>query len=207
MNKSGRFILTALGVVGVLVAVVLLGSEKVLGSAIALNSAFSGLLALTGFMFTARTFITFKLNEAVYGNESYQKQVEEFQKDGAYQSELYEPLKKLDSTLGQTCLFCFGTLFSLVLFSLIPNEWGNGTSLWAKIATRCAGGTESISGWFVTYQVLTTAAYGALIAAIVHVFYAILRVNRNIRGIIDEWEKKYKAEKENRKPASTPPKA
>src|SRR5690606_10849700 len=80
------------------------GIESVLGRVVALSSVFSGLLTLTGFMFTARTFITFKLNEVVYGKPEYQQRVEAYQADGAYTLKLYEPLRELDSKVGRTCL-------------------------------------------------------------------------------------------------------
>jgi hypothetical protein len=210
MSKPIHILLNVFGVACIATAVGLLGSDKVTGNAIAINSAFTGLLTLTGFMFTARTFITFKLNEAVYGVESYQKHVEALQRDGAYSLELYEPLKELDTTLGKTCLYCFGTLFAVVLFSMIPRDFGAGDSLWSRIMARCAAGdavpsdTEQLPFSFVVYQVLTVLAYSALLSAIVNVFDAIFRVNRNIRGIINEWEKKYKAERDKRNGAPRP---
>ena len=49
-----------------------------------------------------RTFITFKLNEVIYGNPTYRGLAEQLKKEGAYDKELYDPLKKLDSNLGTT---------------------------------------------------------------------------------------------------------
>lgn len=37
------------------------------------SSLFSGLLALNGFVFAARTFIVFKIYDTVYSDENYQK--------------------------------------------------------------------------------------------------------------------------------------
>ncbi len=183
-------------------AVVIDGSEKVLGHAVALNSVFTGLLTLTGFMFTARTFITFKLNELVYGRPEYRQRVEKLQAEGAYTMKLYEPLRVLDTTVGRTCLFCFATLFFVLSFSFLPKEWSSlRSSLWDSwkawndpVAPLTFAGAFP---WrFLVYQVATIAIFFVIFGIIVEVFSAIKSVNANIRDIISEWERNYLKEKE-----------
>src|SRR5471030_1570770 len=78
-----------------------------------LDCIFSGLLALAGFVFTARTFITFKLNEVIYDDPKYRVHVEKLQKDGAYKRTLYEPLRNIDQSLGDAT---YMSLWSVGLF-------------------------------------------------------------------------------------------
>jgi hypothetical protein len=183
--------------VTVLAAVAYSGSERILNGPLALSSAFSGLLALTGFMFTARTFITFKLNEIVYSNENYQRYIEDLKKDGAHCAPLYLPLKSLDSTLGRTCLFCFGTLTFLVVFALMPREWGSGQSFYERLRDlRSTESDGSITGLFVIYQLAIWLVYSSVLLSIIQVFWCIARVNKNIKSIISHWEDTY-SEKTN----------
>jgi hypothetical protein len=198
MKPHHRILITVVTVGLIGCAVVIDGSENVLARAMALNSVFTGLLTLTGFMFTARTFITFKLNEVVYGKPEYRQRVEELQADGAYQQKLYEPLRSLDATVGRTCLLCFGTLFCVLTFSFLPREWSKlGTSLFdiCKAAGSIGNFWTAISGRFLTYQVATVSVFSVVFLIIVEVFSAIMSVNRNIRSIISEWEENYNKEK------------
>jgi hypothetical protein len=191
--KTWKKLLIALAVLAiVLAAIVCSGSERIMNGPLAINSAFSGLLALTGFMFTARTFITFKLNEVVYGSDNYRGYVEELKKAGAYSDPLYQPLKELDSTLGRTSLFCFGTLIFLVGFALLPKEWGSGRSVIERIEPWSAGEISvKMSIRFLVYQMLTWLVYSAILLSIIRVFWCILRVNINIKRIITQWEDSY----------------
>jgi hypothetical protein len=183
-------------------AVFIDGSEKVLSRAVALNSVFTGLLTLTGFMFTARTFITFKLNELVYGRPEYRLRVEALQADGAVNQTLYEPLRNLDTTVGRTCLFCFGTLFIVLGFSFLPKEWSTlKTSLWdcwkaCHAAGAPASQADALPWRFVVYQASTVFVFVLIFSIIVEVFSSIRSVNSNIRDIIHEWEEAYGKEKE-----------
>jgi hypothetical protein len=175
-------------------SIVICGSEKVISRAIALSSIFTGLLTLTGFMFTARTFITFKLNELVYDKPTYRKSVEEQQATGAYSMSLYEPLKVLDSKVGRASLQCFVTLFFVLAFSMIPREWGQGH---APLIDSCKEFIH-VGQWpwkFLTYEFAAIFVFVMAFAIIVEVFSTILTVNLNIRSIIQEWEKGYEAAK------------
>lgn len=199
MKLTHRILITA-GTVGTIgCAVVIDGSENVLARAVALNSVFTGLLTLTGFMFTARTFITFKLNEVVYGRPEYRQRVEELQADGAYTQKVYEPLRSLDATVGRACLLCFATLFCVLAFSFLPREWSKlGSSFldtWKISASPSAFWTATPIR-FLAYQVATIGVFSVVFLIIAEVFSAIMSVNRNIRSIISEWEENYKKEKD-----------
>jgi len=201
--------LAVVGIVGG--AVVIDGSENVVGRTVALSSVFSALLTLTGFMFTARTFITFKLNEVVYGRPEYRERIEELQRDGAYRYRLYEPLRNLDATVGRTCLWCFATLFIVLSFSFLPKEWSKLAPSLCDSWQRWHHGNTSVSiafPWrFVVYQAATVVVFSVVFLIIVEVFAAIVSVNKNIRAIIHEWEQKYLKEKDaaSNKPGDTQP--
>lgn len=193
-----KILIVILVTLGASAAVFFGGSDKVLSGPLALSSVFSGLLALTGFMFTARTFITFKLNEVVYGSINYRKYIEELKKDGAISDPLYAPLKQLDTTLGKTCLLCFGTLFGLAVFALLPKDWGAGLPLHERLLTPAAGTVATpVTALFAFYQVFTWLVYSAVLISIICVFWCIVRVNQNIKSIISHWEDAYN----NPKPA------
>jgi hypothetical protein len=204
-----KILIVVLVTVGTSAAVLFGGSDKVLSGPLALSSVFSGLLALTGFMFTARTFITFKLNEVVYGSPNYRKYVEELKKDGAISDPLYAPLKQLDTTLGKTCLFCFGTLFGLAVFALLPKDWGAGLALHERLLPPAVGTIATpVTVLFVFYQLFTWLVYSAVLISIICVFWCIVRVNQNIKSIITHWEDLYNnpkpAEVSTEKPGTKP---
>jgi len=193
------FIVVIIAIVGY--AVCLDGSENVVGRAVSLNSVFTGLLTLTGFLFSARTFITFKLNEAVYSKASYRNLIEKFQEDGAYNVNLYEPLKVLDQKLGKACLRCFITLFFVLGFLFLPKDWHKGTPLWEQFL-KWRESTISLNDvwqWrhmsYLITQISTIAVFAVIFAIIVEIYSAISAVNRNIQKIIKSWEDVYDAQK------------
>jgi hypothetical protein len=87
---------------------------------LSLDSIFSGLMALTGFVFTARTFITFKLNEVVYGSPEYRQYVEKLKSEGAYSQELYAPLKQIDNSLGIATYMCLWSTIMFIIVAFFP---------------------------------------------------------------------------------------
>lgn len=87
---------------------------------ISLDCIFSGLLALTGFVFTARTFITFKLNEVIYSNEKYQIYVEKLKKEDARRAELYSPLRYIDASLGTATYMCIWATAMFLVVAICP---------------------------------------------------------------------------------------
>ena len=167
-----------------------------------LQGLFSGLLALTGFIFTARTFITFKLNEVVYGNPEYQKYVENLKKEGAYQKELYDPLRKLDNNLGTITFMCLAGLFLTLLLVFFPEV--------SKIKfpqdfepTYISDFAFTKEGWLKLWNyhlvigVLVQKIYSSFVASyllltILKLLQSVKSMNRNIGAIIDHWEVTYK---------------
>lgn len=56
----------------------------------------SGLLALAGFMFGARTFLVFKLQEVIYSNRNYVAFHKKVTEQLGFNQGLYEPLNNLE---------------------------------------------------------------------------------------------------------------
>lgn len=194
MKKWHRVLITLaiVTLVGFVVAVD--GSEKVLGRAVALSSVFTGLLTLTGFLFTARTFITFKLHEVVYSHDEYRKRVKELQADGAYDKKLYDPLREIDSIVGRTCICVFATMLVVLTFSVLPKEWSQLSSSAVDLFgeyTRTHAPLPAWLGRFLIYQVATVVVFSIIFAVALEVFATIMSVNKNIRAIINEWEERY----------------
>ena len=105
---------------GYLVVVSLTKFSILNGMALTSDSFFSGILALTGFIFTARTFITFKLNEVIYENPKYRSLVEQLQVDQAYHKKLYDPLRNLDYKLNITTHMCLWSTALFLVASFFP---------------------------------------------------------------------------------------
>lgn len=169
---------------------------------ISLEALFTGLLALTGFIFTARTFITFKLNEVCYGNPDYQALVENLQQTGIYNRSLYAPLKNLDSNLGLTTYLCLISLIFIVIFGCLP-KYSNMTIpkgfqppiYLTDFAFSAAGWKNLIDhGMFLSvfgYQVFSCATYAILITTMLKISEAVVSINRNIKDIIEHWEEQH----------------
>jgi len=176
-------LLTALTTTWVACSVYYIGGEGLVKGVLPPSSAFAGMLALNGFLFTARTFITFKLNETVYSKDSYRDDVRRYQESGDYKKKLYDPLRELDHTVGCASFWCFGVLIVLTVFMLLPrNLWEAGRlhDFWSQSFQRpCL---------FIIFQIITWLTYSAVLASLVCVLNAILRVNHNIKEIIAFWE-------------------
>lgn len=194
LNLSEKTTTTLLiGVVAV--CVVLCGSETVFKRTLSIDSIFAGMLALTGFLFTARTFVTFKLHESVYGDEKYRKNWKQMKEEGGFTDEkkLYDPLKKFDEKVGDATKLCFFNLLVILAFSFIPQWFGKtGISIvdaWTSV-TPWYGGLKN--HWMeIIYELLCGVVLSGIVLVIVHSFYAFLSINRNIQRIIQLWEKEY----------------
>lgn len=175
------------------VIVALRGSAAILQDTLSPSSVFAGLLALTGFLFTARTFITFKLNESVYCDKNYQKDWKEKKEKGAIKGELYTPLKAFDERIHRATLLCFVGLFVIFLFSLVQAFIGQNQKTIAEVLM--SGGIKQLFtstgitvllhelfGWIVVSLVL---------AALLKTFFAFQKINQNIQDIIKIWERNH----------------
>ena len=188
--------------ISLIVAVLFLNVRLLACLRLSFDSIFSGLLALTGFVFTARTFITFKLHEVVYGNPVYRSYVEKLKKDGAYDKELYDPLKELDESLGNTTGMCLVALclFALVAFmpdlkEIVLNKTTKVTSLFAVISSKsniqlAVSNPKSILP--VGVAVITDASLLYFFFVLNQIFRTTMSLNRNIKAIINHWEEDYK---------------
>ena len=166
-----------------------------------LDCIFSGLLALTGFVFTARTFITFKLNEDIYGTPSYRSYVEQLRKDGAYTKELYAPLRQIDQSLGTATYMCLWAtaLFLVVAFLPRPAEiridaTHTVTSILGLLMDKNLAKTAMKDPWllvpFVGKAFIDTAMT-YFVFCLYQMIVATKAIHGNIQDIITHWEHDY----------------
>lgn len=171
---------------------------------LSLDSIFSGLLALTGFVFTARTFITFKLNEVVYGSREYREYVEALKREGAYNQELYDPLKSMDKSLGTSTYMCLWSTIMFIIVAFFPKAEGplilankaSAEYVW-EMALKI-----SFTDFLTDMHLLTSNAYKIFTDATmvyfgVCVYQMIITaksLHHNISDIIDHWETHYKGQ-------------
>ena len=196
MRQLTKFAVLSVIIIVIALSVAIDGSEKVVARAISLNSVFTGLLTLTGFLFSARTFITFKLNDSVYSKENYRTLIKGLAKEGAYDGGLYAPLKILDGKLGATCRYCFIVLFLVISYSFLPKDWQSGPPLWDLFRSPAASiplAGASVTWRFAVHQLATVLVFSAIFAIIIEIFCAITAVNRNIQAIIANWESEQEA--------------
>jgi hypothetical protein len=187
---------------GLIISVLFLNVRLLACLRLSFDSIFSGLLALTGFVFTARTFITFKLHEVVYGNPVYRSYVEKLQKDGAYERELYDPLKELDESLGNTTGMCLVALclFALVAFmpdfkEIVLNKNTKVTTLFDVISSKdniILAIQHPSCVLPVGVAIITDAALLYFFFVLNQIFKTTMSLNRNIKAIINHWEDDYK---------------
>jgi len=188
--------------VSLVVAICFLNVRLLANLRLSFDSIFSGLLALTGFVFTARTFITFKLHEVVYGNPSYRSYVKKLQKDGAYDSELYDPLKELDESLGNTTGMCLiaVSLFALVAFlpdhkEILLNQTTKASTLFEVVSSKTnvqLALQNPLSLLPIGVALITDAALIYFFFVLNQIFRTTTSLNRNIKSIICHWEEDYK---------------
>jgi len=166
---------------------------------LSLDSIFSGLLALTGFVFTARTFITFKLNDMIYGNPEYRIYVEKLKKEGAYKRELYDPLKTVDGNLGTATYMCLWAtiLFIIVAFFPKPITQDLGNRLKADFVHEVLGNlylTEFISPKYLlplAYKLFTDATMVYFGFCLYQMVITAKSLHKNISDIVARWEAEY----------------
>lgn len=164
---------------------------------ISYNSLFSGLLALTGFVFAARTFIIFKLYETVYSSPIYWEKINKLAKEGAYRKELLAPLRALDKSLSITTTMSILSLFSLTFISLIepPKIISQKTIIEIiKIGFLNISISSKKEIIFrvifpVLYKVFSDIVCSLILFTFVQLAYNLRSINRNIKSIFDTWQK------------------
>lgn len=168
---------------------------------LSLDSIFSGLLALTGFVFTARTFITFKLNEVVYGSPEYRQYVEALKREGAYKQELYDPLKAIDKSLGAATYMCLWSTIMFIIVAFFPKTEGplvlpdkaSAEFIWELVPKI------SKEDLFAETHLLAASAYKIFTdATMVYFAFCVYQMiitaralHHNISDIISHWETHY----------------
>ncbi|XOB63881.1 hypothetical protein ACMC5R_07220 [Deferribacteres bacterium DY0037] len=160
---------------------------------ISIDTIFSGFLALVGFLFTARTFITFKLHEVIYGNPVYRQFVEKAKAEGAYKKELYDPLKTLDSDLAKITLFSLVAVIIFFIFSLFPTMPKGFDDLYLYEMIRIKTFYQQ-EGCFkaIGVQFVSTFAFSYFFVTFYAILKALKSINSNIQDIINHWEQESK---------------
>lgn len=186
----------------VLLTVIFVNARLLACIRLSLDSIFSGLLALTGFVFTARTFITFKLHEVVYGNPTYRTYIEGLRKDGAYDRELYDPLRELDTSLGNATGMCLVSLSLFAFVAFLPDykeivlDSSTKVSRLYDILSSAHNLTLVLDNPSaiipVAVALVSDVALLYLLFVLNQVFRTTVSLNKNIKAIIDHWEKDYK---------------
>lgn len=168
---------------------------------LSLDAIFSGLLALTGFVLTARTFITFKLNEVIYESPKYRNRVEKLKKEGAYKKELYDPLKNMDRRLGRATYMCLTSvsLFAILSFLpdtkeiILPNSVGYDI-LFCLFKNHDAAVLflKSPSAYPpAIIKLFSSATLIYFLLSFYHIINAAIKLNQSIKEIISYWEDEY----------------
>lgn len=169
-----------------------------------LDSIFSGLLALTGFVFTARTFITFKLNEVIYGNDQYRDYVKKLQEDGAYKKALYDPLKHIDSNLGTATYMCLWATIMFIAVAFAPKPVESLAASKIKVDYVCQLFMNTSIDDYLNNRGLSFALIGKVLTdfAMVYFGFCLYQVvitakslHHNISDIINHWEDEHNKKK------------
>jgi len=167
---------------------------------IQISSIFSGLLALTGFLFGARTFIIFKLYEIVYSSEEYQDWHKESSIIATNSEPLFTPLKRLDDNLKRAISICKYSLILLGVYCFLPSPED-----YVTIATFLNKSffemfnSGNIAGFFglegsvkLTFiKVFSDLVLVYFFYNVLFVFLTIKSINQNIKAIIEFWETRY----------------
>lgn len=172
---------------------------------VSFDAILSGLLALVGLMFSARTFITFKLHEVVYGNPKYQDYVEKLRAEGAVCQAIFDPLRAMDKKLGYVTGVCFISFLLFLLTAILPEAKDISLDINPKfqflgeVFLRKGGIALLLSnprGLLVAFtKIISDTATVYFAFCLYEVIVAAISLNNNIHGIIDHWERIYEDEK------------
>jgi hypothetical protein len=162
---------------------------------ISFNSLFTGMLALIGFIFASRSFITFKLYETVYSTERYQKKIYSLKNDGAYKNKLMHPLTVLDQSLSFTTSLSIFAMLALTLMSFVkPPDIDDIKSIQEVLLVLANHYNEiSISTiksnfYPVFYKIFSDLVCSIFVIVFLQLIYNLRSLNRNIGSIIDVWQ-------------------
>ena len=162
---------------------------------ISYNSLFSGMLALIGFVFAARTFITFKLYETVYSTERYQKKIFGLKNEGAYKEKLLHPLNNLDGSLSLTTTLSVIAMLLLTVISFIDPPATSEIKNISDVISFFILNYKSISMSIfkqnifpVGYKLFSDIVCSTFIIVFIQLVYNLRSLNKNIGSIIDIWQ-------------------
>lgn len=168
---------------------------------LSLDGLFTGFLALTGFIFTARTFVTFKLNEVIYDNKNYRRWVEQIQKENPDSKNLYDPLKKLDNKLSTATAMCLANLILLALLACFP-KLSSITPTNFTITHLCEIfllqdfrnyiSSNKFLIVIIFQKAFSSITYAFVIITVIKLLDTLRSINLNIQDIINHWEDEYK---------------
>lgn len=193
--RSPRKILICVILIGTMIHVV--SPNSIINQfQISFSSLFSGLLALIGFVFAARTFIIFKLYETVYRRNSYKKKINDLKREGAYKKDIMDPLRALDNSLSYTIALSLISLFLLIAISLLdPPRPEHTENLVKLIASITANGKIQydllLTKTFfpVIYKISSDIVCASILVTFTQLCYNLRSLNKNIKSIIDTWQK------------------
>lgn len=143
----------------------------------------SGMLALSGFIATARSFLIFKMHECVYVNKEYQERVRSVY---GPKEPVYRPLSKLDKRLGKCLWSCCLTTAALWLAALlyVPSD-----AVSKKASHFACLLIEYLDITTVDVSIfLAEIALGMVLYTLIVFARASVSMNRNFAAIIHEWE-------------------
>jgi len=165
------------------------------------DSIFSGVLALTGFIFTARSFITIKLNDVIYSSDKYRNYIADLKKEGAYKQNLYDPLKTIDTSLANATYMCLCATVLLVVVAFVPKldkiDMGNKVVFdyayqifLSKIDLAVLVRSKAVVT-SVIFKIITDAALVYFGFCLYQMIIAATSLHQNINSIIAHWETEY----------------
>lgn len=137
------------------------------------GSLFSGMMAMAGFLFTARSFLVLNLEKEVYGKKAYRDwQAKLSREDGKSSPDPYVPFEEFDRKLGRTIWWCVSAICVLWLAALVP-------------ATQAPH----------AHRALADLAVAFVLSTIIQVACSVRSMNRNFRSIIRFWSQHQRDEK------------
>lgn len=180
------------------------------------DSIFSGVLALTGFIFTARSFITIKLNDVIYGSDKYRTYISDLKKEGAYKQNLYDPLKTIDSSLANATYMCLYATVLLVVVAFVPKldkiDMGNKVvfdyayQIFLSKIDPAVLIKSKVVVTSILFKIITDTALVYFGFCLYQMLLAAKSLHQNINSIIAHWEDEYASwqQEQDRKKAQEP---
>lgn len=159
-----------------------------LGAGFLGSALFSGVMAMAGFLFTARSFLIFKLNEEVYHKDEYRRRVASLAAEGGANADVYRPLEAFDARIGRALHACVLTLCLVCAASMCSMRFENTDSRLVMLLRP-----RSVQWVMVARRLLADAAMASVVLTLWRVFGTVESMNRNFSAIIRHWRDSAKA--------------